>query len=1123
MGDWPVPCDWFANNKIEENQPVGPRVEPVAAYFNVNLDAGLSDTDVFKARSRYGRNELAPEEATPLWKLILKQFDDLLVKILLAAAVADFIIALSDGEGVLGALVEPFVIVLILVANATVGVVTERNAEQAIEELKAYEAESATVLRSGVLQLVPSGDLVPGDVVEVAVGAKVPADIRLTALIGSVLRADQARIGPGRGSGPARAANREGSILTGESHTVDKQVRPVLKDNPVYQDKTNMLFSGTLVTSGRARGVVVGTGASTAIGRIRDALASADEDQRTPLKQKLDEFGTLLSKVIAAICVIVWLMNIRRFSDPALGGWLSGALYYLKIAVALAVAAIPEGLPAVVTTCLALGTRKMAKQNAIVRSLPSVETLGCTTVICSDKTGTLTTNQMSAVGCSVVQSCAAGGASLMEFEVTGTTYSPEGMILGPSGAVLQRPADSPCLLHLAMASSLCNDSALVYRPDKGTYQRIGEATELALRVFAEKVGLPASVGDHPGPLYVAGSGPAAVSMGAVRRELHCNTHWAERFNRNATLEFTRSSAVYGSTATAPVLGQLHYRDRKMMSVLAVGDARSVLWSKGAPESILARCSSVLANNGEGVVPLTDAARAALTASVKRYGRRALRTLALAYKPMPSGTKTLAPADESGLTFLGLVAMHDPPRNECSRALQLCQQAGIRVVMVTGDNKATAEAVARQVGLLPRESGSAAEDDEAALQGLSYTGQEFDALSASPGGSSEQSAAVSRLAVMSRVEPMHKLRLVELLRSQGHVVAMTGDGVNDAPALARADIGVAMGSGTAVAKGAADMVLADDNFATIVAAVAEGRAIYNNTKQFIRYMISSNIGEVVAIFVAALLGVPEVLTPVQLLWVNLVTDGLPATALGFNKPDKDIMAVRPRRLDEPIVNGWLFIRYLVVGMYVGLVTVAGFLWWFLGYQGGGNLTWSQLTAFQKCTEPSAKAAGYTCAVFESQHPRTIAMSVLVVVEMFNALNNLSENSSLLVIPPWDNRWLLGAIATSMALHFFILYVGPAAALFGVTSLNGAEWLAVLALSAPVVLLDELMKWISRRVIRQRSAGAIVTPQLGDSRGAAGLQEVRVGSHEGLRSAGAVSPSSGSMLQMMGLRAGVDKSH
>ncbi|KXZ41472.1 hypothetical protein GPECTOR_447g340 [Gonium pectorale] len=319
---------------------------------------------------------------------------------------------------------------------------------------------------------------------------------------------------------------------------------------------------------------------------------------------------------------------------------------------------------------------------------------------------------------------------------------------------------------------------------------------------------------------------------------------------------------------------------------------------------------------------------------------------------------------------------------------------------------------------------------------------------------------------------------------------------------------------------------DDNFASIVAAVAEGRAIYNNTKQFIRYMISSNIGEVVAIFVAALLGVPEVLTPVQLLWVNLVTDGLPATALGFNKPDKDIMNVRPRRLDEPIVNGWLFVRYLVVGLYVGLVTVGGFLWWFLKFESGGRLSWAQLTTFQKCSETAAAAAGYSCAVFESPHPRTIAMSVLVVVEMFNALNNLSEDASLLVIPPWDNRWLLGAIATSMALHCFILYVPPAAALFGVTALSSAEWVAVVYLSAPVILLDEFMKLASRRLVHPHLKAAD-KPAGG---GGAGLQEVLVagggrggGGGEAGGNGNGNGGAAGARLDMVRQRGGVDKSH
>lgn len=970
-------------------------VEEVASYFSVDPNKGLSDFEVSKARARYGRNELAPEAGVPLWKLILKQFDDLLVKILLAAAVVDLIVALTNGESFWHALLEPSVILVILVANATVGVVTERNAEKAIEELKAYEAEAASVLRGGQMSVIPAAELVPGDVVEIAVGNQIPADIRLVEVYSNMLRVDQ-------------------SVLTGESNSVVKTTKTVGNPKAVYQDKICILFSGTMVTSGRARGIVVGTGSNTAIGKIRDAMSDQD-DVVTPLKAKLDEFGTLLSKIIAGICILVWIMNINRFKDPALGGWVSGAIYYFKIAVALAVAAIPEGLPAVVTTCLALGTRKMAQQNAIVRTLPSVETLGCTTVICSDKTGTLTTNMMS-----VVKACVVASANqLAEFDITGTTYAPDGVVLGRAGVVMRCPADSPCLFQSAMCAALCNDSTLAYSPATNTYQRIGEATELALRVFAEKIGLPSSFG------------PALKTKDTLT-----NKHWTERFKRVALLEFSR--------------------DRKMMSVLCSGDGRSVMLTKGAPESVLSRCTTALANNGDGVVPLTDSMRHQVAEVMESYGRRnALRCLGLAFKTPTKTMDQITPADEEGLTFLGLVGMHDPPRAECRSAVETCHAAGIRVVVVTGDNKGTAEAVARQVGALPPTNTMHGDG----IKGLSLTGVEFDELSGVA-----QSEAVGSMHVFSRVEPLHKLRLVELLKAQGHVVAMTGDGVNDAPALMKADIGVAMGSGTAVAKHAADMVLADDNFATIVSAVAEGRAIYNNTKQFIRYMISSNIGEVVAIFVAALLGIPEVLSPVQLLWVNLVTDGLPATALGFNKPDKDIMTRPPRRIDEPIVNGWLFIRYVVVGMYVGLATAIGFIWWFLWFQGGPRLSWSQLSSFQKCVEAQAKSSGYSCAVFSDESPKTISMSVLVVVEMFNALNNLSEDTSLLVIPPWDNKWLLGAISTSMALHLLILYFPPAAALFSVTPLNGAEWAMVLWLSAPVILVDEVMKYLSRHIVR-----------------------------------------------------------
>lgn len=998
-------------------------VDEVLGHYGTDPRQGLSAAQVAEARRRHGRNELAPEPGTPFWKLVLKQFDDLLVKILIVAAVVDLVIALASGEHGLGAFVEPSVIVLILVANATVGVVTETNAEKAIEELKAYEADVATVLRDGRWAVVPAAELVPGDVVEVAVGGKVPADTRVVELLSTTLRIDQ-------------------SILTGESGSVAKDPSPVLAAKAVVQDKTNMLFSGTVVTAGRARGVVVGTGAATAIGKIRDAMAEAQDDD-TPLKQKLDEFGTFLSKVIAVICVLVWVVNLPHFRDPIHGSWFSGALYYFKIAVALAVAAIPEGLPAVVTTCLALGTRQMAKRNAIVRRLPSVETLGCTTVICSDKTGTLTTNMMTAVRLAAL---AGHAGALAEFEIAGTSYAPEGKVLdGVTGAEVAFPADLPCLLQAAVCSALCNDSHLTYAADRGVYQRVGEATEVALRVLAEKIGLP---GYSPMP-------SALSAMSRQERATYCNDHWQQEWRKLHTLEFSR--------------------DRKMMSVLcasAGGAGQRALFVKGAPESVLERCTGALANEGGGTVePLSDGLRGALYGKVAEYGSTsALRVLALAYRPWNSDRLTVGPEDERELTFVGLVGMQDPPRPEVRAAVEQCRAAGIRVLMVTGDNKSTAESVARQIGLLTGRDSGKGPGGGAAADGSapSLSGVEFDDLLPA-----QQADAVGGdLAVFARVEPSHKTRLVELLKGQGAVVAMTGDGVNDAPALRRADIGIAMGTGTAVAKHASDMVLADDNFATIVEAVAAGRSIYANTKQFIRYMVSSNIGEVVAIFSAALLGIPECLNPVQLLWVNLVTDGLPATAIGFNRPDSDIMRRRPRRPSEGIVDRWLFIRYLIIGSYVGAVTAAGFIWWFMSAPDGPGLTWAQLRDFQHC-EPGK---GVDCTVFKDRHPSTISMSVLVIVEMFNALNALSENCSLLVLPPWSNPWLLAAIAVSVILHLLILYVPPLAAMFSVVALTWAEWRMVLLLSAPVVLVDELLKLASRRFMATPEARSAASGQL-----------------------------------------------
>ncbi|KAK4277395.1 hypothetical protein QN277_015400 [Acacia crassicarpa] len=974
-------------------------IPEVLDFFGVNPTKGLSDSQVAQHARLYGANVLPEERRAPFWKLVLKQFDDLLVKILIAAALISFILALINGETGLMAFLEPSVILMILAANAAVGVITETNAEKALEELRAYQADVATVLRNGCFSILPATEIVPGDIVEISVGCKIPADMRMIEMLSNGVRVDQA-------------------ILTGESNSVAKELEITTATKAVYQDKTNILFSGTVVVAGRARAIVVGVGHNTAMGSIRDSMMQT-EDEVTPLKKKLDEFGTFLAKVIAGICILVWIVNIGHFHDPSHGGSLQGAIHYFKIAVALAVAAIPEGLPAVVTTCLALGTKRMARLNAIVRSLPSVETLGCTTVICSDKTGTLTTNMMSVTKICVVHS-AKHSPVVTEYNVSGTTYAPEGIIFDSSGVQLDIPAQLPCLLHTAMCSALCNESTLQYNHDKGKYEKIGESTEVALRVLAEKVGLPGF-----------DSMPSALNMlGKHERASYCNHYWEEQFRKIDMLDFSR--------------------DRKMMSVLCSRNQLHVLFCKGAPESIMSRCTTIMCNDDSSIVPLTADIRAELGSRFHSFaGKETLRCLALALKWMPLSQQRLSYDDEKDLTFIGLVGMHDPPRDEVRNAMLSCMTAGIRVIVVTGDNKSTAESLCHKIGAF---------DHFLEFNEHSYTASEFEELPAM-----QQTLALQRMALFARVEPSHKRMLVEALQRQNEVVAMTGDGVNDAPALKKADIGIAMGSGTAVAKSASDMVLGDDNFATIVAAVAEGRAIYSNTKQFIRYMISSNIGEVVCIFVAAVLGIPDTLAPVQLLWVNLVTDGLPATAIGFNKPDSDVMKAKPRKVNEAVVTGWLFFRYLVIGAYVGLATIAGFIWWFVYSDGGPKLPYTELMNFDTCP---IRQTTYPCSIFDDRHPSTVAMTVLVVVEMFNALNNLSENQSLLVIPPWSNLWLVGSIILTLLLHMLILYVHPLSVLFSVTPLSWDDWLMVLYLSLPVIFIDEVLKLFSRRPIGLR---------------------------------------------------------
>ncbi|KAL8499611.1 hypothetical protein ACS0TY_019555 [Phlomoides rotata] len=1028
-------------------------VEQCLKEYKVKLDKGLSSYEVEKRREIYGWNELQKEKGKPLWRLVLEQFDDMLVKILLLAAFISFILAYLQGNedehSGFESYVEPFVIVLILILNAIVGVWQEGSAEKALEALKEMQCDAAKVLRDGYLVPdLPARELVPGDIVELRVGDKVPADMRVAGLKTSTLRVEQ-------------------SSLTGEAMPVMKGTSPVFVDDCELQAKENMVFAGTTVVNGSCTCIVVSIGMLTEIGNIQTQIHEASlEENETPLKKKLDEFGNRLTSAIGLICLIVWLINYKYFlSWEMVNGWPSNfkfsfdkCTYYFKIAIALAVAAIPEGLPAVITTCLALGTRKMAQKNAIVRKLPSVETLGCTTVICSDKTGTLTTNQMS-----VAEFFTLGGKTTAArvFHVEGTTYDPK-----DGGIVNWNCYNMDANLQaVAEICAVCNDAGIFF--DGRLFRATGLPTEAALKVLVEKMGVPDSeVKDKI--RYSKLLSNLLIDRNTVK--LACCEWWTKRSKIVATLEFDRV--------------------RKSMSVIVrKPNGCNRLLVKGAVESLLERSSYVQLAD-ESIFPIDENCRQLLLSRLLAMSSKGLRCLGLACKDdlgelsdyytesHPAHKKLLDPSCyssiESGLIFVGVVGIRDPPREEVHKAIEDCREAGIRVMVITGDNKSTAETICKEILLF-----SEGED----LKEKSFTGKEFMALS-----SSEQIDILSKSGgkVFSRAEPRHKQDIVRMLKEMGEIVAMTGDGVNDAPALKLADIGIAMGiTGTEVAKEASDMVLADDNFSTIVSAVAEGRSIYNNMKAFIRYMISSNVGEVISIFLTAALGIPECLIPVQLLWVNLVTDGPPATALGFNPADVDIMQKPPRKSNEALISSWVFFRYMVIGSYVGIATVGVFILWytrasFLGINlvsDGHTLVelsqlrnWGECSSWSNFTASPFSVSGGRMITFSNPcdyfsvgkvKAMTLSLSVLVAIEMFNSLNALSEDNSLVRMPPWRNPWLLVAMSVSLGLHFLILNVPFLANVFGVVPLSFDEWLLVILVSAPVVLIDEVLKFVGRR--------------------------------------------------------------
>lgn len=1030
----PTTVTAMADGKIKA--PHSLTCQQVLDFYGLDPTKGLTQAKVKEQRDKFGSNELEEQEKKSLWQLIIAQFEDLLVRILLLSAVVSFFLAYFDDkshEEGLTAYVEPLVILLILIANAFVGVWQESNAEKALDALKKLQPDVAMVLRDGVWSSVDAVDLVPGDLVEVKVGDKIPADLRLIQLKTTTLRIEQ-------------------SQLTGESQSVSKDLDPIKDEGCVIQAKTNLLFSSTTVSNGACVGVVVATGMSTEIGNIQSQVTeAANEEEQTPLQKKLDDFGETLAKVIFVICALVWLINYKHFFDPIHGTVIRGCIYYFKIAVALAVAAIPEGLPAVITTCLALGTRKMAKRNAIVRKLPSVETLGCTTVICSDKTGTLTTNEM----CCVRVALPSSSTQLVSYEVEGHTYAPVGKVKD----LVVDWSKNKALATFAKIGAVCNESRLDVDPE-GRFTRAGEPTEAALRVLVEKFGCPDAALNSR-----CLQAPKRTRADAMA----FSNYWTSSLQKQAVLEFTR--------------------DRKSMSVLCSekGTEGNVLFVKGAPEGILERCKTIMLPDGREEA-LTADSRKAVQEQVLQMAKKALRTLALAVRtdlkelnlhdyngPGHAGHALLSdPANfakvETELTFVGLVGIIDPPRPECKQAIEECRIAGISVIMITGDNKVTAEAIAQNLGIL-----TSVEN----LKRKSFTGKEFEDLP-----DTEKVKVLEHImaerdiegAVFSRTEPKHKQIIVKILKSLGEIAAMTGDGVNDAPALKQADIGIAMGiTGTEVAKEASDMVLADDNFSTIVSAVEEGRSIYNNMKAFIRYLISSNIGEVASIFFTAALGIPEGLAPVQLLWVNLVTDGLPATALGFNPPDLNVMSKPPRRKDDNLISGWVFFRYMVIGLYVGFATVGIFVYWYCFDTAAVDqhtlVSVSELMTWGKCHEWKGFSARpfldlsfekESCTYFTAGKVKasTLSLTVLVIIEMLNAFNALSEDGSLIQMPPWTNPWLILACMGSVLVHFGILYTPFLAKIFAVCPLDWHDWVLVMTFSFPVILVDEVLKFVGR---------------------------------------------------------------
>ena len=895
--------------------------------------SGLTASEASRRLTAVGRNELASEPPVPAWRRFLAQFKDVLVVLLLLATVVSVVVWLYERDAPLP--YEAFAIFAVVLLNAVMGFVQEGRAEAAVAALREMTAAHATVIRDGARSRVLASELVPGDLIAVDEGAAVPADARLIA---------------------STSAQTSEAALTGESLPVSKDTAPVAID-AVLGDRSNMLFSGTVVTFGHATAVVTATGMQTEMGRIAGMLRDAPSE-RTPLQAELDRTGRLLGAIVVAIAVVMigTIVVVEGIHGTA------ALLDVFIVGVALAVAAVPEGLPAIVTAVLSVGVQRMAKRHAVVRHLAAVETLGSASVIASDKTGTLTKNEMT-----VRTVVTASGRVVF----TGAGYSAVGDISRAGGG----PVDGALLTELHRALSAANRANnAVVREQAGRWVVDGDPTEGALLVAAQKAGVDA----------------AALAV---------------RLPRVYELPF--SSA------------------RKLMTTIhrdAARDQQIVAFTKGAPDVLLERCSRELV--GDDVHPLADDRRREIERHINALADQALRTLGVAIRLLPDSTSRDESAVERDLVFVALIGMIDPPRDEAKDAVDRARRAGVRPVMITGDHPRTAVVIARELGI---------SDNDRVISGADLERLDDGALD----------AAVADVSVYARVDPAHKLRIVQAFQRRGAIIGMTGDGVNDSPALKTADIGIAMGiSGTDVSKRAADVVLADDNFATIVAAIEEGRAIFGNIRKFLRYLLSSNIGEVLTMFFgvifAAPLGLPAErgtivlpLVATQILWINLITDGAPALALGLDPRDRDVMRRPPRPRDERVVTARMWAGIVLVGIVMAASTLL--------------------------VLDASMRGGLIDGRHDMPYGQSMAFTTLVFAQLFNVFNARSDERSAFDLL-FSNRWLWGAVALSTVLHLLVIYVPTMQRAFGTVALSPWDWLLCLAAASAVLWVSEIAKLV-----------------------------------------------------------------